>query len=79
MNKIIADTGAESKYILESADAKIKSETSLKTLLKDIYQLSESFNKEKVKTVLKNKLETVKGLKITHLSKSLLISLKYVH
>ena len=47
MNKIIADTGAESKYILESADAKIKSETSLKTLLKDIYQLSESFNKEK--------------------------------
>ena len=63
MNKIIADTGAESKYILESADAKIKSETSLKTLLKDIYQLSESFNKEKVKTVFEEQVRNGKGIK----------------
>lgn len=49
MNKIISDTGAESKYILESTDKKLTSETSLKTLLEDIYKLSDSFNKDNVK------------------------------
>ncbi len=63
MNKIIADTGAESKYILESADAKTKSETSLKTLLKDIYQLSDSFNKDKVKAVFEEQVRNGKGIK----------------
>ena len=48
INKIIAATGAESKYILESSDKKIISETNLKTLLEDIYKISDSFNKKDV-------------------------------
>ena len=36
INKIIENTGAESNYLLESADGKIKSETNLKTLLEDV-------------------------------------------
>ena len=49
INKITEDTGAQSRYILESADKKIKSDTSLKSLLNDIYIVSESFNNDKVK------------------------------
>ena len=41
VNKIIEKTGAESKYLLKSADGKTVSETSLKTLLEDIYKVSE--------------------------------------
>ena len=48
MNKITEDTGAQSRYILESADKKIKSETTLKSLLNDIYIVSDSFNNKKV-------------------------------
>lgn len=58
INKIIAATGAESKYILESSDKKIISETNLKTLLEDIYKISDSFNK---KDVLKTFEEQVKN------------------
>ena len=49
MNEIIADTGAGSDFILESADKKIKSKTNLKSLLNDLFIVSESFNSEKVK------------------------------
>ncbi len=60
MNKIIADTGAESKYILETSDKKITSDTTLKTLLKDLFQVSESFNKEEVKKAFKEQVESGK-------------------
>lgn len=67
MNKIIADTGAESKYILESAEAvegkKLTSETNLKTLLEDIYKLSDSFNKDKVKDAFKEQVQNGKAIK----------------
>lgn len=48
INKITEDTGAQSDYILESVDKKIASKTNLKSLLNDIYLVSDSFNKEKV-------------------------------
>ncbi len=69
MNKIIADTGAESKYILESAEAvegnakKLTSETSLKTLLEDIYKLSDSFNKENVHNAFKEQVRNGNAIK----------------
>lgn len=63
MNKILEETGAESKYILESNDKKITSETSLKTLLEDIYKVSESFNKEKVKEAFVEQIEKGKTIK----------------
>lgn len=73
MNKIIADTGAESKYILESvnkANPKVKggaktltSETSLKTLLEDIYKLSDSFNKDKVQEAFREQVRNGKTIK----------------
>lgn len=62
MNKIMADTGAESKYILESADSKQKSETSLKTLLEDIYKVSDSFNKENVVKAFREQVQNGKGI-----------------
>ncbi len=58
INKITEDTGAQSKYILESADKNIKSETNLKSLLNDIYIVSDSFNKKKVMDAFKNQIET---------------------
>lgn len=70
INKIIADTGAESKYILESLEdetnkvdkkgkkiGKSKSETTLKTFLEDIYKVSDAFNKDKVKESFKEQLD----------------------
>ena len=57
MNKVIENTGAESKLILESASGKVKSETSLETLLKDIYKVSESFHKEKVIDAFKEQVK----------------------
>lgn len=69
VNKIIADTGAESKYILESAEAvekdaeKLTSETNLKTLLEDIYRLSDSFNKKQVTEAFKTQVRDGKSIK----------------
>lgn len=58
INKLIEDTGAESRYILESADKKISSETSLKSLLDDIYIVSDSFNKDKVKEAFASQIKS---------------------
>ena len=57
VNKIVSETGAESQYILESADKKISSQAGLKTLLEDIFKVSESFNKEKVVEAFKNQIK----------------------
>ena len=57
MNKIIANTGAESKYVLESADKKVASSTSLKTLLEDIFKVSDAFNKTDVKNAFREQIE----------------------
>lgn len=62
MNKVIANTGAESKYVLESADKKILSNTSLKTLLEDIYKVSNAFNKEEVKKAFEEQIRNGKGI-----------------
>ena len=49
INKITEKTGAQSKYILDSAQREgAKSETNLRTLLEDVYKVSEAFNKEEV-------------------------------
>ena len=49
INKITEKTGAQSKYILDSARREgAKSETNLRTLLEDIYKVSEAFNKKEV-------------------------------
>lgn len=63
MNEIIADTGAGSDYILESVDKKIQSKTNLKSLLNDLFIVSESFNGEKVKAAFKEQLNGNKAIK----------------
>lgn len=67
MNKIMADTGAESKYILESLEKgengkKLTSEASLKTLLEDIFKISDSFNKDSVKKAFKEQVASGKPI-----------------
>ena len=63
MNEIIADTGAGSDFILESADKKIKSKTNLKSLLNDIFIVSDSFNSDKVKKSFEDQISTGKAIK----------------
>ena len=63
MNEIIAATGAGSDYILESVDKKIQSKTNLKSLLNDIFIVSESFNGEKVKQAFENQITSQKTIK----------------
>ncbi len=68
VNKITADTGAQTKYVLESvnkaADAGMQSsETTLKTLMEDIYKVSEAFNKPKVKEAFEAQIKAGKGIK----------------
>ena len=57
MNEIIADTGAGSDFILESADKKIVSKTNLKSLLNDIFIVSDSFNGDKVKKAFEEQIK----------------------
>ena len=63
MNEIIADTGAGSDYILESVDKKIQSKTNLKSLLNDIFIVSDSFNSEKVKKSFNEQITSNKAVK----------------
>ena len=63
MNEIIADTGAGADYILESVDKKIQSKTNLKSLLNDIFIVSESFNGEKVQNAFNEQLKNKKAIK----------------
>ena len=60
MNEIIADTGAESNFILESADKKIVSKTNLKSLMNDLFIVSESFNSDKVKDAFTEQIKSSK-------------------
>ena len=62
INKIIENTGAESKYILESSDKKTVSNTNLKSLLNDIYIVSHSFDKPKVKDAFVEQIKGGKGI-----------------
>lgn len=63
MNMMIGDTGAESKYILESADKKIASQTNLKSLLNDIYIVTSAFNRDKIKSSFQEQIKNNKGIK----------------
>lgn len=63
INKITEDTGAQSNYVLKSADKKIVSNTNLKSLLNDIYMVSESFNKEKVNEAFVEQIKKNKGIR----------------
>lgn len=63
MNEIIADTGAGSDFILESTDKKIVSKTNLKSLLNDIFIVSNSFNSEKVKDAFVEQIKLGKAIK----------------
>ena len=63
MNEIISDIGAGSDFILESADKKIVSKTNLKSLLNDIFIVSESFNNEKVKQAFEEQIKSNKRIK----------------
>lgn len=80
INKIIADTGAESDYILESAartkvkgveEPLIKSETNLRTLLEDIFKVSKTFNLETVKEAFKEQVKNGKDVNENAFIKSL--------
>ena len=63
MNIIIGETGAQSKYVIESANKNIVSETNLKSLLNDIFIVTGSFNKEKVKSAFDSQIKSGKGIK----------------
>ena len=63
MNTIMADIGAESDIILESADKKIQSKTNLKSLMNDIFIVSDSFNGEKVKKAFEEQIKSGKSVK----------------
>ena len=63
MNKITESTGAQSEYILEALDKKSVSKTNLKSLLNDIYIVSDSFNKDKVKAAFTEQIKAGKGVK----------------
>ena len=63
MNEIIADTGAGSDFILESADKKIKSKTNLKSLLNDLFIVSDSFNNQKVKAAFDEQIKAKEVIK----------------
>lgn len=63
INKITASTGAQSEYILESSvNKKNVSKTNLKSLLNDIYLVSDSFNKDKVKEAFKEQIKAGKSV-----------------
>ena len=63
INRITEDTGAQSDYILETADKKIVSKTNLKSLLNDIYIVSDSFNKKKVNAAFVDQIKNNKTIK----------------
>ena len=63
INKITEDTGAQSRYVIESTNKAITSETNLKSLLNDIYIVSESFNKDKVKNAFVEQIKNGKTIK----------------
>ena len=71
MNEIIADTGAGSDFILESVDKKIASKTNLKSLLNDLFIVSESFNNEKVKQTFSEQIKLNKRVKDNNFIKGL--------
>lgn len=76
MNLIISETGAESKYVLESGlknhkGEVISSTTNLKQLVEDIYKVSEAFNKEEVKKAFKEQIESGKSIHENKFIKSL--------
>lgn len=70
-NIITSDTGAQSQYVLESADKKISSRTNLETLLNDIFKVSDNFNKEKVKEAFEEQIKAGKGIQDNTYLKSL--------
>lgn len=78
-NKIIGETGAETKYLLELTEnagkegAKtIRSETSLDLLLKDTFNISKAFNKDKVKEAFKEQIKNNKSVNENQFVKTLL-------
>ncbi len=72
INKIIADTGTESDYILEGAGKELpNSKASLKTLLEDIFKVSKSFNENSVKEAFEAQIKAGKGIKDNAYIKSL--------
>ena len=56
MNELIGKTGAESEYILKSADGAVQSKSTLKTMLEDVYKISEAFNMPKVKEAFEKQI-----------------------
>lgn len=63
MNLITENTGAETEYILESIDKKRISNTNLKSLVNDIFLVSDSFNKDSVKKAFKKQIENGSTIK----------------
>lgn len=63
INKITESTGAQGNYILESADKKIVSNTNLKSLLHDMYLVSDAFDKEKVSDAFKEQIKNGGAIK----------------
>ena len=60
INKITESTGAQSEYILESANKKTVSKTNLKSLLNDMFIVSDSFNKNNVKEAFAEQIKAGK-------------------
>lgn len=63
INLITEKTGAQGKYVLESADKKVTSTCDLKTLLEDTFKISKSFNQKEVKKAFEEQVSKNIGIK----------------
>lgn len=71
INKITESTGAQSEYILESTNKKTVSKTNLKSLLNDMYIVSDSFNKKNVKEAFVEQIKAGKTVQENNFIKGL--------
>jgi len=72
INKLIAATGSESKYVIELTDKEgLKSTTNLKQLIEDIFKVSDAFNKDNVEKAFREQLNTGKPVNENKFIKSL--------
>lgn len=71
INKITESTGAQSEYILESTNKKTVSKTNLKSLLNDMYIVSDSFNKKNVKEAFIEQIKAGKTVQENNFIKGL--------
>lgn len=76
INKITEATGAQSEYILSSANGKEQSVTNLDALLNDIFKVTKSFDNSEVKKAFDEQVRSGKSIKDNAFVKSILKFMK---